>query len=114
VALRTGVEVVDAGARLMFTSGEVGPGRYVSLEVRDDGCGMDAATQARIFDPFFTTKFAGRGLGLAAVLGIVRGHEGAIRVESRPGHGTRVQVVLPCALASVAHENEGRATMEGD
>jgi signal transduction histidine kinase len=114
VALRTGVEVVDAGARLIATSGEVGPGRYVSLEVCDDGCGMDAETQARIFDPFFTTKFAGRGLGLAAVLGIVRGHEGAIRVESRPGHGTRVQVVLPCALASLAHDGGDAVWGAGD
>jgi signal transduction histidine kinase len=107
VAVRTGVESVDAGARLMFTSGELGPGRYVVLEVEDDGCGMDAGTQARIFDPFFTTKFAGRGLGLAAVLGIVRGHEGAIRVESRPGEGTRVKVLLPCALACGSRAGAG-------
>jgi signal transduction histidine kinase/ActR/RegA family two-component response regulator len=84
------------------------PGKYVVLQVTDDGSGMDEATLARIFDPFFTTKFMGRGLGLAALQGIVRGHQGALNVESHPGRGTCFSVFLPVATHSAAVE--GRAS----
>ena len=78
-------------------------GNYVVFEVRDTGCGMDEATRNRIFDPFFTTKFTGRGLGLAAVLGIMRGHGGAIHVESTQGVGSIFQIFWPAVTAKIAH-----------
>ena len=74
-------------------------GDYVWLEVSDTGGGMNAETLARVFEPFFTTKFTGRGLGLPAVLGIVKGHRGAIRIQSAPGKGTTVRVLFPAITA---------------
>ncbi len=79
---------------------EVPTAGMVLLEVCDEGCGMDAATRARMFEPFFTTKAQGRGLGLSAVLGILRGHRGEVQVASAPGQGTMFRVFLPVASAA--------------
>jgi signal transduction histidine kinase len=71
------------------------PGRFVFLEVRDTGCGMDSGTHDKLLDPFFTTKFWGRGIGMAEVRGIVKGHRGAIIVDSEVGKGTTINVLFP-------------------
>ena len=81
---------------------DLAEGLYVHLEVADTGAGMTPETKARIFDPFFTTKFTGRGLGLAAVLGIVRGHGGALRVYSELGRGTGFKILLPADTSTTS------------
>ncbi len=102
LATNAGEAIEGHGTVTITTSArQVGFEHQVCLEVRDTGCGMDAATRARIFDPFFTTKFPGRGLGLAAVLGIIRSHDGSISLESTPGGGSTFTVALP-AIPSAA------------
>ncbi|TNE43592.1 MAG: response regulator [Deltaproteobacteria bacterium] len=96
VTLRTGqTELYYRGVTDTFTGTEMDTGRYVFVEVQDHGRGMSKETQARIFDPFFTTKFTGRGLGLAAVLGIVRSHNGMIKISSEENQGTLFTVFFP-------------------
>jgi CheY-like chemotaxis protein len=97
ITLRTGKTFCDeCFFREVYLGSELPTGAYVYLAVSDTGCGMAAETQAKIFEPFFTTKFTGRGLGLASVLGIVRGHHGTIKIESQPGHGTTFTILFPC------------------
>jgi PAS domain S-box-containing protein len=98
IGLATG-EVYCESSRLRAAElgAELAEGRYAFVRVTDDGVGMAPDVRERIFEPFFTTKFTGRGLGLAAVLGIVRAHAGAIEVESEPGRGTALTVLLPIA-----------------
>ena len=96
IVLSTGLETLTAQDLLTMRVGaQLLPGKYLFLKVSDTGAGMSEETQTRIFEPFFTTKFTGRGLGLAAVVGIVEEHHGALRVESRIGEGTAFRLFLP-------------------
>ncbi|MEN6374503.1 MAG: PAS domain S-box protein [Smithella sp.] len=96
ISVKTGVMDCDeAYLSSSYLDDKLPGGTYVYLEVSDTGCGMDSETLSRIFDPFFSKKFTGRGLGLAAVLGIVRGHKGAIKVYSEVGKGTIFKILFP-------------------
>jgi len=100
ITVSTGSLCCDHAYLREIWSGEDLPeGLYDFIEVADNGCGMDDTVRARIFDPFFTTKVKGRGLGLAAVMGLVRGHRGAIKVYSEPGRGSTFKLLFPAAAA---------------
>jgi PAS domain S-box-containing protein len=96
IHVRTGTEQVHATLADLYGPLPLAPATYAFLEVADNGCGMSEETRARLFEPFFTTKFTGRGLGLSAAQGIVRGHGGGIVLRTALGQGTTIKVLLPC------------------
>ncbi|MCB0005937.1 MAG: PAS domain S-box protein, partial [Anaerolineales bacterium] len=106
ITITTRVENLSQDQREFWeiTGAPLVPGEYVSLQVEDDGIGMSRETIAQIFDPFFTTKEHGSGLGLAAVVGIIRGHQGGIYVESEPGRGAIFHLLFPTIAAGSYQE----------
>lgn len=131
LVINAGEAMADAGGRIIISThvaevdgrqlqqciagNDLPAGRYLALEVSDNGSGIDADVLKRIFDPFFSTKFEGRGLGLAAVIGIVRGHKAAINVQSARGHGTTFSVFFPLSgAASAATETPTALIVDDD
>jgi PAS domain S-box-containing protein len=117
IAITTGCMDCDSNyLKHVWLNDNITEGLYVYLEIADTGCGMDKETISKLFDPFFTTKFTGRGLGLAAVLGIIRGHKGAIKVYSEPKKGTTFKILLPTSnrppeiFNSESHEHDWRGS----
>ena len=101
VSVQVGVKEMTALKLKSCMEGESLPeGAYVYLQVADQGCGMDEAMQSKIFEPFFTTKFTGRGLGMSAILGIIRSHHGALHITSKLGEGTSIEVYFPVSPSS--------------
>lgn len=97
IEVGTGIVEIEDEDDESYLPEKLSAGRYIYVRVSDDGCGMDEKTRIRIFDPFFSTKSEGQGLGLAAVLGIMQGHRGAVKVESRTGEGSAFQIFFPCS-----------------
>jgi CheY-like chemotaxis protein len=101
IEISTGVvEIEQAGLNSDLIPADMPAGTYVFVEVSDTGCGMTPEVKGRMFDPFFTTKFTGRGLGMAAVLGIMRGHGGAVEVRTEPDKGTAIRALLPVSFTA--------------
>jgi CheY-like chemotaxis protein len=114
IIIRARGETIDADALATFSHASAAlPGEFVVLQVQDTGSGIAASDLPHIFDPFFTTKFAGRGLGLASVLGIVQGHHGALRVQSGVGEGSLFELAFPLA-APLRHSDTPGALREAD
>ena len=100
ITIRTAIErMTRSTLRSEYLISDLPEGDYVCIEIQDNGSGINTESMQRIFDPFFSTKFAGRGLGLTAALGIIRGHRGTIRITSDSKSGTIVQILLPCVSA---------------
>jgi PAS domain S-box-containing protein len=114
IGIATALETLDQAAlsRLNFGADQQ-PGQYVRMSVSDTGCGMDETTRLRMFEPFFTTKFIGRGLGLAAVHGIVRSHRGMVHVTSDPGNGTTINIWFPAIVGQPTPEPPAPTTERG-
>jgi len=116
IEVRTSLSALDSERlRAAVVGQDLPEGHYVVVQVTDTGGGMDAETLRKIFDPFFTTKFTGRGLGLAAVMGIVRSHGGGIMAESEPGRGSSFSILLPPSSHPVPHAGpEAPAPLSAD
>lgn len=108
--MENALDACAAGGRIELAAAQ--DDGTVSIRVRDNGCGMDAATQARLFEPFFTTRAEGTGLGLAIARGVARAHGGGIEVESAPGDGALFRLTLPAVVANPAGANEKPQPME--
>ncbi|MEI6206600.1 MAG: response regulator [Desulfuromonadales bacterium] len=107
ITISTGIMECDSSyIESCWHSNDLQPGNYVFLEVSDTGCGMEKGSLDKLFDPFFSTKFTGRGMGLAAVLGIVRWHKGAIHITSKPGAGSTFRIILPFLPKTLPEETE--------
>ncbi len=110
--IRVMLSKVRAGESKALSLKDFEPGAYACITVTDDGIGMDEETKSRIFEPFFTTGFQGRGLGMAAALGIAENHGGSVSVDSEPGRGTAVYIYLPAAESRAGEEHKHKTQKE--